>query len=132
VTSNDKQLIQQLVITLVLTTIQITISLSIHIPKGFDHQSPNGGQPGNSPRGDLLGKPPFNPLVGPFGWPTPDPHMFIPPWHQPPIVQLVSKPITKLLYMKLQYPTYVKNIDPNAHIKMFKKAVKSNGENSRN
>ncbi len=30
--------------------------------------------------------------------------------------------------MKLQYPTYVKNIDPNAHIRVFKKVIKTNGE----
>jgi hypothetical protein len=30
--------------------------------------------------------------------------------------------------MKLQYPTYVKNIDLDAHIRVFKKAIKANGE----
>jgi hypothetical protein len=35
---------------------------------------------------------------------------------------------TKLPYRKLQYPTYVKDINPNVHIKMFKKAIKANGE----
>jgi len=54
--------------------------------------------------------------------------MFIPPWYQPLIVQLVSEPTTKLPYKKLQYPTYVKNTDPNAHIRIFKKAIKANGE----
>jgi hypothetical protein len=48
--------------------------------------------------------------------------------YQPPIVQLVTKPTTKLPYMKLQYPTYVKDIDPDAHIKVLKKAIKTNGE----
>jgi hypothetical protein len=33
-----------------------------------------------------------------------------------------------LPYKKLQYPTYVKDIDSNAHIKVFKKAIKANGE----
>ncbi len=28
----------------------------------------------------------------------------------------------------LQYPTYVKDTDPNAHIKIFKKAIKAIGE----
>jgi hypothetical protein len=28
----------------------------------------------------------------------------------------------------LQYPSYVKNIDPNAHIRIFKKTIKINGE----
>ncbi len=54
--------------------------------------------------------------------------MFIPPWYQPLIVQPVSEPTTKLPYKKLQYPTYVKNINPDAHIKVFKKAIKANGE----
>jgi len=54
--------------------------------------------------------------------------MFIPPWYQPPIVQPMSKPTTKLPYRKLQYPTYVKDTDPNAHIKVFKKAINANGE----
>ncbi len=30
--------------------------------------------------------------------------------------------------MKLQYPTYVKDINLDAHIKVFKKAIKTNGE----
>jgi hypothetical protein len=37
----------------------------------------------------LPGKPPFNPLIGPFGWPTFDSCMFIPPWYQTPVVQAV-------------------------------------------
>jgi hypothetical protein len=76
----------------------------------------------------LLGGPPFDPPIGSYGWPTPNPRMFIPLWYQPPIVQLVSKPTTKLPYMKLQYPTYVKDTDLDAHIKVFKKAIKANGE----
>jgi len=54
--------------------------------------------------------------------------MFIPPWYQPPIVQLMSELATKLPYKKLQYPTYVKDTDPNAHIRVFKKAIIVNGE----
>jgi hypothetical protein len=34
----------------------------------------------------------------------------------------------KLPYGKLQYPTYVKDINLDAHIRMFKKAIKANGE----
>jgi hypothetical protein len=30
--------------------------------------------------------------------------------------------------MKLQYPTYVKDINLDAHIRVFKKAIKANGE----
>jgi len=51
----------------------------------------DGGQLGDSPRGsspkgDSLRGPPFNPPVGFYGWPVFDPHMFIPPWYQSPIV----------------------------------------------
>jgi hypothetical protein len=54
--------------------------------------------------------------------------MFKPPWYQPHVVQLVLEPTTKLPYKKLQYPTYVKDNNPNAHIRVFKKAIKTNGE----
>ncbi len=30
--------------------------------------------------------------------------------------------------MKLQYPTYVKDINLNVHIRVFKKVIKANGE----
>jgi len=43
-------------------------------------------------------------------------------------VQLVPKPTNKLPYKKLQYPTYVKDTDLDVHIKVFKKAIKANGE----
>jgi len=43
-------------------------------------------------------------------------------------VQHVSKPTTKLPYKKLQYPAYVKDIDLDAHIRVFKNAIKANGE----
>jgi hypothetical protein len=36
--------------------------------------------------------------------------------------------VNKLPYKKLQYPTSVKNIDLDVHIKVFKKANKTNGE----
>jgi hypothetical protein len=54
--------------------------------------------------------------------------MFIPPWYQPPFLQLVPKPTTKLPYKKLQYPTYVKDTNLDVHIKVFKKAIKANCE----
>ncbi len=38
------------------------------------------------------------------------------------------EPTTKLPYMKLQYPTYVNDIDPIVHIRVFKKAIKGNGD----
>jgi hypothetical protein len=117
----------------VTTTIQVITNSPTHIPKGFDQQPPNGRQLGDSPRGispraDSLGEPPFNPAIGYFGWPSFDPHMFIPPCYQPPIVQLVLEPTTKLPYKKLQYPTHVKNTNLDAHIKIFKKSIKANGE----
>jgi hypothetical protein len=43
-------------------------------------------------------------------------------------VQPISEPTTKLPYRKLQYPTYVKNIDLDPHIRVFKNAIKANGE----
>jgi hypothetical protein len=67
-------------------------------------------------------------LLDLFGWLTLDPSMSIPSWYQPHVVQLVSKATTKLPYRKLQCPTYVKDIDPDAHIIVFKKAIKTNGE----
>jgi hypothetical protein len=109
------------------TTIQVTTSLPNYVPRHSDHQ-PKDHPRGSSPIGDPLGKPPFNPHVGSFGWSIPDPCMFIPPWHQPFVVQHVSKLATKLPYKKLQYPTYVKDTNPNAHIKVFQKAIKVNGK----
>jgi hypothetical protein len=54
--------------------------------------------------------------------------MFIPPWYQPHVVQPILEPITKLPYMKLQYPMYVKDTYPNACIRVFKKVIKVSGE----
>jgi hypothetical protein len=115
------------------TTVHVNTSLPTYVPKGCTPQPLDGGQHGDSlggssPRGNPPGGPPFNPHVQSFEWLTPDPRIFIPPWYQPHVVQLVPKPITKLPYKKLQYPTYVKNIDPNVHIKVLKKAIKANGE----
>jgi hypothetical protein len=52
--------------------------------------------------------------------------MFMPPWYQLVVVQ--SEPTNKLPYQKLQYPTDVKDIDHDAHIGVFKKAIKTNGK----
>ncbi len=133
VINKDKQPIQQHVPTLMPTTIQVTTSLLTYVPKHSDHQPSNGRQPrdshgGSSLGGDPLRELPFNPPIASFGWPALDPHMFIPPWYQPPIVQLVLKPITKPPYKKLQYPTYVKDDDPNVHIRIFENIIKANGE----
>jgi hypothetical protein len=97
--SMDKQPIQQFVVAPILTTKRVITSLSTYVPIGFAHHPLDGRQLGDSPRGDLLGRPPFNPHVGSFGWPTLDPCMFIPPWYQPPIMQPIPKPTMKLLYM---------------------------------
>jgi hypothetical protein len=76
----------------------------------------------------MLREPPFNPPITSFGWLAPNPRMLIPPWYQPPVVQPIPKPITKLPYMKLQYPTYVQDTNPDAHIRVFKKAIKASDE----
>jgi hypothetical protein len=80
------------------------------------------------PGGDLPGGPPFNPPIGSYGWLALDLCMFIPPCYQPLIVQPISKLATKLPYMKLQYPTFVKDTDLDVHIRVFKKTIKTNGE----
>jgi hypothetical protein len=43
-------------------------------------------------------------------------------------VQHVPNLVTKLPYRKLQYPKYVKNTYLDVHIRVFKKAIKVNGE----
>jgi hypothetical protein len=115
------------------TIMQVITSLPIYVPRGFAHQPPDGGQPrdsprGSSPKGDMLREPHVNPRVGYFGWPALGPHMFIPTWYQPFFVQPISEPTTKLPYKKLQYPTYVKDTNQDAHIRVFKNAIKANGE----
>jgi hypothetical protein len=107
------------------TTVHVTTSLPTYLAEHFNHQPSDGRQlgdslGGSSPKGDLLGEPPFNILVASFGWPTLALRMFIPPWGQPPIVQPISKPTIKSSYMMLQYPTYVKDTDLDVHIKVFK------------
>jgi hypothetical protein len=54
--------------------------------------------------------------------------MFIPSWYQPLVVQPILEPTTKLPYKKLQYQTYVKDTNLDVHIRVFKKAIKANGE----
>jgi len=50
----------------------------------------------------------------------------MPPWYQS--VPIQTKPTSKLPYRKLQYPTYVKDTDLDAHIRIFKKSIKVSGE----
>jgi hypothetical protein len=102
VTSKDRQHVQHVTAPIPIT-IQGNTLLPTYVPKGSAHQPPDGGQPKDSPResspkGNPLGGPPFNPPIGSYRWPTPNPHMFIPPWYQPLVMQLVPKPATKLPY----------------------------------
>jgi len=89
------------------------------LPNG---ESPRGGSPNRDP---LRGLPP-NPRVGFYGSQAFNPRIFMPPWYQPILVQF--EPTNNLPYQKLQYPIYVKNTNPNTHIRVFKKAIKANGE----
>jgi hypothetical protein len=50
----------------------------------------------------------------------------MPPWYQ--LVPIQFEPTSKLPYWKLQYPTHVKDIDHDAHIRVFKKLIIANGE----
>jgi hypothetical protein len=80
----DRRPIQQLVIASVQTTIQVNTNLPTYVLKSSTHQPSNEKQPRDSPEGsllkeDLLGGPPFNPPIGSFKWPTPNPRIFIPP-----------------------------------------------------
>ncbi len=45
-----------------------------------------------------------------------------------PSVVIRPEPTNKLVYRKLQYPTYVKDVDLHAHIRVFEKTIKANGE----
>jgi hypothetical protein len=84
VTSKDRQPIQHPITTSMPTTIQVATSLLTYVPRLFDHQPLDGGQPKDSPKrssfgGNLPRGPPFNRLVASFGWPALDLHLFIPP-----------------------------------------------------
>ncbi len=50
----------------------------------------------------------------------------MPPWYQSIPIQF--EPTSKLSYHKFQYPTYVKDINLDAHIRVFKKEIKANAE----
>jgi hypothetical protein len=50
----------------------------------------------------------------------------MPPWY--PSIAIRFERTNNLPYQKLQYPTYVKDINLDAHIKIFKKIIKTNGE----
>jgi hypothetical protein len=52
--------------------------------------------------------------------------MFMPPSYQLVVVQF--EPTSKLPYWKLQYLTYVKDINYDVHIRVFKKVIKTNGK----
>jgi hypothetical protein len=91
-------------------------------PLGDD--SPSDRSPkGKSPKGDPLGISPFNP---PYGWLAPNAMMFMPPWY--PSIVIWLEQTSKLPSKKLQYPTYIKDIALNVHIRVFKNAIKENME----
>jgi hypothetical protein len=50
----------------------------------------------------------------------------MPPWYQLVLVQF--EPTSKLSYHEFQYPTYVKDINLDAHIRFFKKVIKANAK----
>jgi hypothetical protein len=52
--------------------------------------------------------------------------MFMPPWYPP--ISIRFEPTSKLPYQKLQYPTYVKDINHDAHIKKLKKQLELMGK----
>jgi hypothetical protein len=94
------------------------------LPRG----SPNGEslRGGGSPYQDPLKKPLPNPHVGFYRWLAPNPRIFMPPWHQAILIQFEQT--NKLPYWKPQYPTYVKDTNLDAPIRVFKKAIRANGE----
>jgi hypothetical protein len=61
------------------------------------------------PNGGSLGGASLDPPIGFYGWLTPDPRIFMSPWYQ--LVLIKFEPTNKLPYRKLQYPTYVKDIN---------------------
>ncbi len=86
------------------------------MPRG----SLNGGSPSwrGSPNWNSL-KDVVDPPIGFYRWLTPNPRMFMLPWYPSAIIQ--SKSLSELPYQKLQYPTYVKDTNLDAHISVFKK-----------
>ncbi len=50
----------------------------------------------------------------------------MPPWY--PLVAIQCEPTNKLQHLNFQYPTYMKDTNFNAHIKVFKKAIRANRE----
>ncbi len=83
------------------------------------HPQPCGKLLRNSPKGG-------SPNQDPLGGPPPNLKMFLPRWY--PLVTIRSEPTSKLPYQKLKYPTYMKDISLNVHIRVFKKAIKANKE----
>ncbi len=75
---------------------------------------------------DPFGRLPLDPPIGLYRWPTRNPRIFMPPWY--PLVIVWYEPTNKIPYWKLQYLTYVKDINPNVHIKVIKKVIRANGE----
>jgi hypothetical protein len=52
------------------------------------------------------------------------PMFMLPIWYPPIATQFVLEEMYKLSYRKLQYPNYIKDINPNVHMKrIFKKDI---------
>ncbi len=104
------------------------------LKRANSHPQLSGELLGSSPNGISLRKGSLNwnslggltpkPLVELYEWLALDPRIFMPPWYP----TLTTKPTSKLPNQKLQYPTYMKDTNPNTHIKVFKKAIRINGE----
>jgi hypothetical protein len=131
--------IQQATITTLHVNIHVTTkqlvysnNVSFHQPIRVNpHSQLSGKRPRDSPQGgshnwNPLGRPPLDPHVRLYKWSAPNPRMFMPPLYQPIIVQ--SKRTNKLPYWELQYPTYMKDISHDVHIRIFKKTIKANDE----
>jgi hypothetical protein len=133
VANKHKQPIQKLIIALVPTTRQVTTSLPTYIPRGSNtnhwmednleiHLNKvhlEGIRLKNQLSIHMLDLLDGQHLTCACSYHHGINHLFVQP---------MSKPATKLPYMKLQYPTYVKDTNPNVHIRVFKKAIKVNGE----
>ncbi len=92
-------------------------------PRGLPNEGSLGG--GKSPNWNQPRGPHLDPHVGIYGWLIFDPRMFMSPWYW--LVVIWFEPINKLPYQNFQYPTYLKDINPNAHIRVFKKKSKLMG-----
>ncbi len=89
----------------------------VSIGGGGARNNPPSSQPPNSRNGTMPQKPPN----GVWSIPNSRWNTFVPLWY-PQYVASIRPPTRK----QLSYMTYVKDIDFNAHIHVFKKAIKAN------